>query len=166
MTQIPEIYRAGYEKAARLTPALSARYIRHTTAADPPADGVMQALAGHEPRQIHRCINARMEQDAPVLRQAERFGAAGNPEERRAFMQIRRYASLLIGTPDDLLFDGDEAQTRELCRIARICEPPPSPESVAIANALVNARPDIAGMPPRQRAALSNTPTPKPAAPP
>ena len=163
MTQIPEIYRAGYEKAARRNPALAARYLRHTTAADPPADGVMQALAGYE-QQIHRCINARMEQDAPALRQAERLGAAGNPEERRAFIQIWRYASLL-GTPDDLLFDGDEAQTRELFyRIARICEPPPSPESIA--NALVNARPDIAGMPPRQRAALSNTPTPKPAAPP
>ena len=70
MTQIPEIYRAGYEQAARLNPALAARYIRHTTAADPPADGVMQALTGYEQRQIHRCINAGMEQDDPVLRQA------------------------------------------------------------------------------------------------
>ena len=70
MTQIPEIYRARYEKAARLNPNLAARYIRHTTAAAPLADGVMQALAGHEPRQIHRCINAGMEQDDPVLRQA------------------------------------------------------------------------------------------------
>ena len=47
MTQIPEIYRAGYEQAARLNPTLAARYIRHA-AADPPADGVMQALAGYE----------------------------------------------------------------------------------------------------------------------
>ena len=70
MTQIPEIYRAGYEQAARLNPGLAARYIRHTTAADPPADGVMQALAGYEQRQIHRCINAGMEQDDAALRQA------------------------------------------------------------------------------------------------
>ena len=46
MTQIPEIYRAGYEKAARLNPALAARYLRHTTAADPLADGVMQSIPG------------------------------------------------------------------------------------------------------------------------
>ena len=92
---------------------------------------------------------------ATMLRQAERLGAAGNPEERRAFMQIRRYASLLIGTPEDLLFDGDEAQTHELYRIARTCEPPPSPESIAIAHALVNALLDIAGITaPRQRAAF------------
>ena len=58
---------------------------------------------------------------------------------------IWRYASWLIGTLEDLLFEGDEAATRQLHRIATLCGSPPSHESVAIANALVAALPEIAG---------------------
>ena len=65
-------------------------------------------------------------------------------EVRKSFMQIWRYASCLIGSPEELLFEGDEAKTNELSRIAHRCEPPPGEESRIIANALVQALPTIA----------------------
>ena len=82
---------------------------------------------------------------AGVLHHAQRLGADRDADARAAFMQIWRYASWLIGTPEDLLFEGDEAATRELYRITTLCEPPPGHESAAIANALVAALPEIAG---------------------
>ena len=83
---------------------------------------------------------------ATALRHAEMLGARMNAEERVGFMQAWHYASYLIGTPEELLFQGDEEATHELYRIGRICEPPPGRESIAIANALVRALPDIANM--------------------
>lgn len=81
---------------------------------------------------------------ATMLRQAERLGVRMRADERAAFMQVWRYASYLIGAPEELLFEGDEETTIEFSRIATMCEPPPSEASVAIANALVRALPDIA----------------------
>ena len=83
---------------------------------------------------------------ATMLRQADRLGAHLDAEERASFMQIWRYASWLIGSPEALLFEGDEARTAELHRVASVCEPPPDDESAVIANALVNAVPLIAGI--------------------
>ena len=96
---------------------------------------------------------------ATMLRQAERLGARLDAAAQDSFMQIWRYASYLIGTPEALLFEGDAAQTSELYRVARACEPPPGAESVAIANALVQALPTIAGItdPAGQRAMISHT---------
>jgi hypothetical protein len=77
---------------------------------------------------------------ATMLHQAERLGARLDAEARASFMQTWRYASWLAGTPEALLFEGDEAKTHELYRIARICEPPPNEEAAAVANALVTAK--------------------------
>ncbi|MCY4555784.1 MAG: oxygenase MpaB family protein [Chloroflexi bacterium] len=82
---------------------------------------------------------------ATMLRHAELLGARMPPEERAGFMQIWRYVSLLIGTPEELLFEGNEVDTREFNRTAMMCEPPPSEESVAVAGSLVHGLPDIAG---------------------
>ena len=83
---------------------------------------------------------------ATMLWQAERLGARPGAEPRASFMQIWRYASWLIGSPEPLLFEGDESRTAELHRIATACEPPPGDESAVIANALVNAVPQVAGV--------------------
>ncbi len=82
---------------------------------------------------------------ATMLENARKLGARMNKKTRNSFMQIWRYASYLVGTPEALLFEGDEAKTREFLKIAGICEPPPSKESAMIANALVRALPEIAG---------------------
>ena len=82
---------------------------------------------------------------ATMLSEAARLGARLDTSTRRGFMLIWRYASLLAGTPEALLFEGDEARTADLCRIARICEPPPGEESRLVATTLFEALPDIAG---------------------
>ena len=83
---------------------------------------------------------------ATMLWQAERLGARPGAESRASFMQIWRYASWLIGSPEPFLFEGNESRTAELHRIATACEPPPGDESAVIANALVNAVPQVAGV--------------------
>lgn len=82
---------------------------------------------------------------ATMLQHATSLGAVMNAQIRHDFMQIWRYASWLIGSPEELLFEGDEDKTSELARIAHICEPPPGEESLVIAKALVQALPVIAG---------------------
>ncbi len=90
-----------------------------------------------------------------TLSEAARLGARLTPDARRGFMQIWRYASTLIGTPEQLLFSGDETRTRDFLRIAHMCEPAPSQHSIDIANALIQALPDMAGeQSARRRAAL------------
>ncbi len=83
---------------------------------------------------------------ATMLWQAGRLGARLDAEERASFMHVWRYASWLIGTPEALLFEGDETATHEFYRIASRCEPPPNDESATIAKALVSAVPVIAGV--------------------
>lgn len=80
-----------------------------------------------------------------MLRHVTSLGAIMNPEARNGFMQIWRYTSCLIGTPEGLLFEGDEDKTNEFSRIAHICEPLPGEESRIVANALFQALPVIAG---------------------
>ena len=92
---------------------------------------------------------------ATMLHQASRLGARLDASEREGFMQAWRYASYLIGTPEELLFEGDEAKTSELHRIATLLEPPPGEESAVIANALVRALPEVARMTdPREKEAF------------
>ena len=83
---------------------------------------------------------------ATMLRQAMKLGAELDAEARVGFMQTWRYASWLIGSPEELLFEGDEEKTAELYRVASVCEPPPSEEAAVIGNSLINALPDIAGL--------------------
>ena len=82
---------------------------------------------------------------ATMLRNAESLGAIMDDDARNGFMQAWRYASYLIGSPEELLFEGDEDKTHELSRIAHICEPEPGEASRIIAKALVHALPTIAG---------------------
>ena len=82
---------------------------------------------------------------ATQLRHVARLGANLESDERAGFMQIWRYASVLCGTPEALLFEGDEDATNEFSRIAHACEPPPGHESVVVAKAAVAALPKIAG---------------------
>lgn len=81
---------------------------------------------------------------ASLIRDAERLGANLTADARTGIMQIWRYASWLIGTPEALLFDGDEAETAKLIRIGHLCEPPPNEESVMTSNAVIYLLPEVA----------------------
>ena len=65
--RLPSVYRIGYERARILDPALAARYVEHTAIGDPAADAAVDALAGLDPQDTHRFIQAGMEQDTRVL---------------------------------------------------------------------------------------------------
>ncbi len=83
---------------------------------------------------------------ASMIRDVERLGANLNCDARVGLMQIWRYVSWLMGTPENLLYEGDESETAALSRIGHICEPPPDAKSVVITNATVRAIPEVAEM--------------------
>lgn len=83
---------------------------------------------------------------ASLLKEASRLGADLDAEARASVMQIWRYASWLVGTPEALLFEGDESATVAFRDVAVACEPPPGEEASVIAQRLVMALPLVAGM--------------------
>ena len=50
-----------------------------------------------------------------------------------------------MGIPSSILFR-DEEDARHLRQIGSVCEPPPSPESIVMANALINSAPLVIGV--------------------
>lgn len=90
-----------------------------------------------------------------LLKRAAMLGVTLSDEERASFMQVWRYAGHLMGVPDDLLFRSEEDALR-LHRIGALCEPPPTLESIILANGLINSAPIVAGFDgPRARRALA-----------
>ena len=83
---------------------------------------------------------------ASLISDVKRLGADLSPDACTGLMQIWRYASWLIGTPESLLFAGNESETAELARIGHLCEPPPDRVSTVITNATVRAMPAVAGL--------------------
>ncbi len=85
------------------------------------------------------CFSAR------TIRHAERLGVRFTQEERDSIMAIWRYTAWLMGIPESILFTSEE-EALDLYRIASLCEPPISDESIIMANALINSAPLIAGV--------------------
>ena len=83
---------------------------------------------------------------ASLIQDVQHLGADLDADARRSLMQVWRYASWLIGTPELFLCDGDEAETTHLSRIAHLCEPLPDKISAVITNATVQALPEVAGL--------------------
>ena len=84
MTQLPSAYVEGYEKARVFDPNLADAYVKHTLGGDPLADAAMASLAGFKREESSRLINAAMENDQEVMRQApdalrEFFSAVSRP---------------------------------------------------------------------------------------
>jgi hypothetical protein len=91
---------------------------------------------------------------AVLLKRAEMLGVRLDAEERASFMMIWRYSCHLMGVPDDLLFE-TEADALHFHEIGGLCEPPPTLESVLLANGLINSAPVVANITkPRARRAL------------
>lgn len=81
---------------------------------------------------------------ASLIQDVMRLGANLNAEARSSLIQIWRYASWLIGTPESLFCSDNESEIAELSRISHICEPPPDKISEVITNATVEALPAVA----------------------
>ncbi|MYH41957.1 MAG: DUF2236 domain-containing protein [Chloroflexi bacterium] len=67
---VPTDYQDGYERARRVDAELAERYVAHTRVADPEADALMEELSTLEPEQAHRFLQAGMDQETEVLRDA------------------------------------------------------------------------------------------------
>jgi len=80
-----------------------------------------------------------------LLKRARMLGVTLSPEERESFMLVWRYAGHLMGVEPELLFRSEEEAVR-FHRIGTLCEPPPTFESVILANGLINSAPIVAGI--------------------
>ena len=67
---IPTAYQPGYERARRMDPELTDRYIEHTTKGDPLADAAVASMAGLPQNRIHQFITAGMDEDKAGFREA------------------------------------------------------------------------------------------------
>ena len=77
---------------------------------------------------------------ARLLDHMKRLGAEYTDEERKSLMSVWRYTGHVMGIPSSILFR-DEEDARHLLQIGSMCEPPPSLESIVMANALINSAP-------------------------
>ena len=82
---IPSSYLSTYKQARKSDPVLADRYLEHTLIGDPLADAAVASLPDDQ-REVHRLIQAGMDQDAAILDQAPRelrdfFTAVSAPPE-------------------------------------------------------------------------------------
>ena len=72
-------------------------------------------------------------------------GAKYTDEEKASVLDVWRYSGYLMGIPEKILYK-NAADAAAIYRTGYLCEPPPSPESVAVANVLIQAIPAVAGV--------------------
>ena len=70
-------------------------------------------------------------------------GANFNKEEKESVLSVWRYTGYLMGIPESILYT-DGADAGKMYKIGYMCEPPPDPDSVAVANMLIQAIPSVA----------------------
>ena len=68
--QLPSDYVESYRQARRIDPAVADNYIKHTLIGDPELDPVMQELSSMPTNDLHRFIEAAIEQHDEVVRKA------------------------------------------------------------------------------------------------
>ena len=68
--QLPSDYVESYRQARRIDPAVADNYIKHTLIGDPELDPVMQELSSMPPNDLHRFIEAAIEQHDEGVRKA------------------------------------------------------------------------------------------------
>ena len=70
MEGLPSAYIEGYGKARLFNQAATDNYIKHTTIGDPELDPVLEELSSMPPQDLHRFIEAGIEQQDEVLQKA------------------------------------------------------------------------------------------------
>ena len=73
-----------------------------------------------------------------VLQGLSKLGVNPPRREREGYVHNWRYIGWLMGVPEELRIDS-EAEGSILRRVARICEPPPGPDSIIMAHTLANS---------------------------
>ncbi len=70
MERVPSAYIAGYEKTRLYDQAAADNYLKHTTIGDPELDPIMEDLSSIPPQDLHRFIEAGIEQRDEILHKA------------------------------------------------------------------------------------------------
>ena len=94
-----------------------------------------------------------------LMRHVATLGGDFTRQEREAFVHVWRYAGVLFGIPEEILFH-DEASALRTFEIGRMCEPPTDHDGIIMANSVVNSAPIIVGVKaPSERRKLAGTVT-------
>ena len=80
-----------------------------------------------------------------LMQHVERLGGNFTAEEREAYVHIWRYAGLVMGIPDSIMFH-DEASSCRVFEIGTLCEPAPDDDSIIMANSIINSTPIVLGI--------------------
>ncbi len=70
-------------------------------------------------------------------------GAQFTDEEQKSVMDVWRYAGYVMGIPESILYTS-AADAERVYKVSYQCEPPPDPDSVAVANMLIQSIPAVA----------------------
>ncbi|MXY55304.1 MAG: DUF2236 domain-containing protein [Gammaproteobacteria bacterium] len=79
-----------------------------------------------------------------LLKHASLVGAAFDYDAQASVMAVWRLVGKVMGVPDGMLF-ADREDAQRIFGIGQLCEPPPGPDSVAMANGLIEGAPAVAG---------------------
>lgn len=80
-----------------------------------------------------------------LMQHVAALGGDFSRQEREAYVHVWRYTGLLIGIPEDILFD-DEAAAVHAFEMGRLCEPPADEDAIIMANSIVNSAPLVIGI--------------------
>ena len=78
-----------------------------------------------------------------LLEYSSLVGASLNKKEKDSVLAVWRYTGNLMGIPETILYTTD-AEAAFMYNLSYMCEPPPDPDSVTVANMLINAIPTVA----------------------
>ena len=70
-------------------------------------------------------------------------GSQFDKEEQRSVLDVWRYAGYVMGIPESILY-ASAADAERIYKISYLCEPPPDPDSIAVANMLIQSIPSVA----------------------
>ena len=80
-----------------------------------------------------------------LMRHVATLGGDFTREEREAYVHVWRYTGLLMGIPEEIIFD-DEASAMRAFEVGAMCEPPADYDAIIMANSIVNSAPVIIGV--------------------
>ena len=91
-----------------------------------------------------------------LLEYSRLVGARLDLRERGSVLSVWRYAGYVMGIPETILYTTG-AEAEKIYKIAYMCEPLPDTDSITVANALIQAIPEVADVTdPAERQGLTN----------
>ena len=78
-----------------------------------------------------------------LLEYSMQVGAQFNKEEQESVLAVWRYAGYVMGIPESILY-ATAADAEQVYKVAYLCEPPPDPDSITVANMLIQSIPSVA----------------------